>query len=122
MPLLTVIVLLISLLATTSFADQGSKPGGNVLGACATFAADGKAAVVTFDAANVSLDITDPSGKTSHLSLPLRYKTQITNRSFYPGSPNACDTYFDRKGDLIAISIDNLQVGVADVKMMKWVR
>lgn len=121
MLLRTMIVLLIPLLATTSLADQERKPGGNVLGACATFAADGKAAVVTFDTTNVSLDITDLSGKSSHLSLPLRYKTQITNRSLYPGSPNACDTYFDREGELVAISIDNLQVGVADVKTLKWI-
>ena len=122
MLLRTVIVLLISLLATgSSLANQNHKPGGNVLGACATFAADGKAAVVTFDTTNVSVDITDPSGKSSHLSLPLRYQTVITNRSLYPGSPNACDAYFDREGDLVAIGIDNLQVSVADVKTMKWI-
>lgn len=116
-----VIVLMVPLLATTSLADQGGKPGGNVLGACATFAADGASATVTFDANNASLDITDRSGKNSHLSLPLQDKTQITNRSLYPGSPNACDVYFDREGDLVAVGIDNLQVGVADVKTMKWV-
>ena len=115
MLLRTVIVSLISLLVTTSLADQKGKRGGDVLGACATFAADGRSAAVTFDATDVSLDIVDPAGKSSHLSLPLRYKTQITNRSLYGGSfnPSACDAYFDREGDLVAIDIDNLEVGVA---------
>jgi len=111
----------LSLLATTCLADQNHNLGGNVLGACATFAADGKSAAVTFDANSLSLDITDPLGKSSHLSIPLRYKLQITNRSLYPGSPNACDVYFDREGDLVAIGIDNLQVGIADVKTMEWI-
>lgn len=113
--------LLIMPSALSQSGDQNRKPDGSVLGACATFAADGKSAAVTFDATNISLDVTDYSGKNSHLSLPLRYKTQITNRSLYRGFHNTCDAYFDREGDLVAISIDNLQVGVADVKMMKWI-
>lgn len=120
MLLRTVIVLMVSLFATKSFADQDRKPGGNVLGACATFAADGKSAAVTFDATNLLLDITDLSGKSSHLSLPLRYKEEITNRALYPGFPNRCDAYFDREGDLVAIGVGR-QVGVADVKAMRWV-
>lgn len=117
----TSIILLALLVPTTSPARNKPEVRGKVLGACATFAADGTSAAVTFDATRVSLEITDPSGKSSHLSLPLRHTTQITNRSLYPGSPNTCDAYFDREGDLVAIGIDNLQIGVADVKAMQWV-
>lgn len=117
----TVTALLIALPATASAAAQDRRSGSNTLGACATFAADGTSAAVTFDANSISLDITAPAGKSSHLSLPLRNKTQVINRSIYPGSPNTCDAYFDHDGDLIAIGVDNLQVGVADLKTMKWV-
>ena len=111
---------LVSLLGTTSLAGQNRKLG-NVLGACATFAADGSSAAVTFDATTVSLDITDLSGKSWHLSLPLRNKAEFAYPSPLPEFRSACDAYFDRAGDLIAISIGHRQVGVADVKTMKWV-
>ena len=113
-------ILLATFLATTSLAEYNRKPGGDVLGACATFAADGSSAAVTFDATNISLDITDSSAKNSHLTLPLRYNTGFAYPSPLPEFRTSCDAYFDRAADLIAIGVGR-QVGVADVKTMKWV-
>jgi hypothetical protein len=101
--------------------SKSPEVGGKVLGACAAFGADGGSAAVTFDAANVALDISSASGQDWHLNLPLLNKEQITLRSQSPGEPNSCDVYFDHADDLVAVCIDELQIAVAELKTMKWV-
>src|ERR1019366_908663 len=121
MPFRTAIILLAFLGSTTPLTDKNREVGAKVLGACAAFATDGGSAAATFNDTKISLDVTDPTGKASHLTLPLRYRAQING----PILSTTCDTYFDRVGDLVAIGISSgcgqLQVAVADLKAMKWI-
>jgi len=115
------IVVAVSLLAATSSAVEQRKPGTQVLGSCAAFSQQGKTAAVTFDDSSVALEITDSSGKSSHLVLPLWYDTQMFNGPLSPISPTACDAHFDEEGDLVAVAVANRRVVLADVNTMKWV-
>jgi len=106
-----------------------ARPGPLVLAACAAFALDGSSAAVTADASSLSLEVTDPLGKVTHLNLGLRYSTppwHLENQPYEPYSRflSMCQVAFNRSGDLIAVSVATsarLQIGVADLRNSKWV-
>ena len=96
-----------------------------ILGACAAFAPDGTSAAVSIDADNVLLEIVQPSGRVLHLSQPLH--NSIRRTQLKGGASYLCDTYTDRRGDLVAVGIASrlppkgqLQVAVADLKSLTW--
>src|SRR5438874_660784 len=95
----------------------------DILTACAAFAPDGSSAAVIVNTTKLYVDVTDPNGNASHLSLPLRYppENEPPRARFY-----SCKTYFDQGSDLIAIGVSDefpmrrLQIGVADAKHVEW--
>src|SRR5690349_18906634 len=64
-------------------------------GSCAVFAADGTSAAATYDDKTLSLEITDPAGKTSVLSSP---SLRPVNPYYVPNreaAPETCRIFFD---------------------------
>ena len=101
-----------------------ASPNADILAACAAFSQEGRSAAVTVDITKVSVDLNDPVGKVSHLSLALRnapLNDQPTRMQHY-----SCDVYFSRGWGLIAIGVSSgfpasrLQIGVADADHLEW--
>jgi hypothetical protein len=97
-----------------------------VLGACATFAPDGTSIGVSIDADNVSLEIAQPSGAASHLSMAL--SQLISTTPLEHGATYLCNAYVDLNGGLVAVGISRrfsnsgqLQVAVANLKSLTWI-
>lgn len=110
--------------AMPCLAQAGSGSYSDVMDACAAFAADGSSAAAIVDTTKLSLEITDPAGKLSELSIPLLYP-QVAHQ---PGSLNSCNAYFDRASGLVALGVTDrgfplqrLQVVVADAKQANWI-
>jgi hypothetical protein len=98
----------------------------DVLAACAAFAPDGSSVTAVADAANLSAEITESTGTTSPLTLPLSYPATDMERA--SGQRYSCHAYFDNSSGLIAIGLSygfagrfGLRVGVADLAKRKWV-
>ncbi len=121
------IVLLLALIGGVVAQESGARASsGQILSACAAFAPDGTSATVSVGADSFVLEITEPSGKLTRLSQPLR-------RPVTPAKPAAstyptCEDYFDRNSGLVAVGIgrrffeDQLQVAVADLRTsLKWI-
>jgi hypothetical protein len=97
-----------------------------VLGACATFAPDGTSVGVSIDAENVLLEIAEPSGAVSHLSVALSQSITVTPSE--RGTKYPCNTYVDSAGGMVAVGIirpfppnGRLQIAVADLKALTWI-
>src|ERR1700719_2048116 len=74
LPLLrTAPVLLAFLGAVGVQTDARSQAAPEILAACAAFAPDGTSGTVTVNAAGLLLEVTDPLGKVTRLTEPLRY-------------------------------------------------
>jgi hypothetical protein len=125
----TAILLIASLGAKAPTADGSRGAIASALAACAAFTPDGSSVAATIKATNLLLEITDPGGMLSQLSLALRYPTsepelELEDRSTL-SRIYSCDTYVDHAGDLVAIGIhgpkSRLQIAVADLKSLKWV-
>jgi hypothetical protein len=111
------VVLLISSVPVLAYA--ANREGG----ACAAFAADGTSAAATYDDKNLSLEITNAAGQTSHLSTALLHRLNEPPVLIGAFAPETCSIFFDGTGDLVAVGIspgplaaDSLQIAVADVR------
>lgn len=134
-----VTVLSLALLFATPLGRAISR--SPTLTACAAFALDGSSAAVTTDASRLSLEVTDPSGKTTRLSLALRRSGPAWRSEYqrYQSSLpylrlltalNSCQAAFNHSSGLVAVSVFRgaspdiqygLQIGVADLRTSKWV-
>ena len=120
-------VLLLALVGGVVAQDRGSRAHARqILSVCAAFAPDGTSATVSVEADAFLLEITEPSGKLTHLNRPLRYPVTRVKpvTSAYP----TCKVYSDRNSGLVAVGIESpsvfpgqLQVAVADLKTLTWV-
>jgi hypothetical protein len=119
------IILLLALVGGVVAQERGPRASPRqILSGCAAFAPDGTSAAVSVWADALVLEITEPSGKLTHLSRPLLYPVT-------PGKPVAsaptCKDYFDRNSGLVAVGIgrrfveDQLEVAVADLKTLTWI-
>ena len=128
LPIRAAAVLLALLGVAIAPADGNRKNITETLAACAAFTPDGTSVAATIDGMNVSLEITDPGGRVSQLTLPLRYPT--TKERIATSSTRAllyrCNVTVNRAGDLASIGIagvppwGRLQVAVADLTTLKW--
>jgi hypothetical protein len=123
---IAVISLLLLLGGRTSKANEVHT---QALAACAAFAQDGSQVAATIDAANLSLEVTDPAGKASRLSLALRYPAgarDLENPSMR-WHLYSCRAYLSRAGELAAVGISTglvgsqLQIAVVDLRTLKWI-
>jgi hypothetical protein len=120
------IVLLLALVGGVMAQDRGPHASPRqILSGCAAFAPDGTSAAVSVGDDAFVLEITEPSGKLTHLSRPLRYPVTPARpaASAYP----TCKDYFDGNSGLVAVGItrrsvdDQLQVAVLDLKTLTWI-
>src|SRR5438445_2411026 len=121
--MMTVFVLLV-----VTFVPVLAQAATSEAGSCAAFATDGTSAAATYDDKSLSLEITDPAGKTAHLSSAT---LRPLNPYYVPdreSAPETCRIFFDGMGDWVALGISprpvagaSLEVAVADLKSAAWV-
>jgi|ERR1700735_991385 len=98
------VALLVALIAGVVPQPREHRPVSRpVLGVCAAFAPDGVSAGVSIDDNSVLLEITEPSGAVSHLSVALSQSIAVTPSEH--GATYRCNTYVDPAGGMVAVGI-----------------
>lgn len=114
-------ILLLLVVMTTCVSAQEAP----VWTACSAFGPDGSSATVTV-ATDITLKLTNPAGKVSSLTLPLRYPVPERVYRFL----DHCEIYFSQDSEFVALGISRkvyqskftrIHIAVAEAKSATWV-